>query len=48
MVSASAICRKLQRFYGNRGYRPKQAQRKAETRSKLGVNPLEMTLAVLI
>jgi transposase, IS30 family len=32
---------------GKRGYRPKQAQRKAETRRKLAVKPLKMTLAVI-
>lgn len=43
-VSASTICRELQRNTGKRGYRPKQAQRKAETRRKLAVKPLKMTL----
>jgi transposase, IS30 family len=46
-VSASTICRELQRNTGKRGYRPKQAQGKAETRRKLAVKPLKMTLAVI-
>ena len=46
-VSGSTICRELQRNTGKRGYRPKQAQRKAETRRKLAVKPLKMTLAVI-
>jgi transposase, IS30 family len=46
-VSPSTICRELQRNTGKRGYRPKQAQRKAETRRKLAVKPLKMTLAVI-
>ena len=46
-VSPSTICRELQRNTGKRGYRPKQAQRKAETRRKLAVKPLKMTLAII-
>lgn len=46
-VSGSTICRELQRNTGKRGYRPKQAQRTAETRRKLAVKPLKMTLAVI-
>ena len=46
-MSGSTICRELQRNTGKRGYRPKQAQRKAETRRKLAVKPLKMTLAVI-
>jgi len=46
-VSGSTICRELQRNTGKRGYRPKQAQRKAETRRKLAVKPLKMTLAII-
>lgn len=46
-VSPSTICRELQRNSGKRGYRPKQAQRKAETRRKLAVKPLKMILAVI-
>jgi transposase, IS30 family len=46
-VSPSTICRELRRNIGKRGYRPKQAQRKAETRRKLAVKPLKMTLAVI-
>lgn len=46
-MSGSTICRELQRNTGKRGCRPKQAQRKAETRRKLSVKPLKMTLAVI-
>ena len=46
-VSPSTICRELRRNTGKRGYRPKQAQRKAETRRKQAVKPLKMTLAVI-
>jgi len=46
-VLGSRICRELQRNTGKRGYRPKQAQRTAETRRKLAVKPLKMTLAVI-
>jgi transposase, IS30 family len=46
-VSPSTICRELKRNTGKRGYRPKQAQRKAETRRKRAVKPLKMTLAVI-
>lgn len=46
-VSGSPICRELQRNTGKRGYRPKQAQRKAETQRKLAVKPLKMTLVVI-
>ncbi len=46
-VSPSTICRELQRNTGKRGYRPKQAQRKAETRRKRAVKPLKMTWAVI-
>jgi IS30 family transposase len=42
-VSASTICRELQRNTGKRGYRPKQAQAKAENRRKLTAKPLKMT-----
>ena len=43
-VSPSTICRELQRNTGQRGYRPKQAQIKAENRRKLTAKPLKMTL----
>jgi transposase, IS30 family len=46
-VSPSTICRELKRNTGKPGYRPKQAQRKAETRRKRAVKPLKMTLAVI-
>jgi IS30 family transposase len=42
-VSPSTICRELQRNAGKRGYRPKQAQLKAESRRKLAAKPLKMT-----
>jgi transposase, IS30 family len=46
-VSASTICRELQRNTGKRGYRTKQAQLKAETRRRQAVKPLKMTKAVI-
>jgi transposase, IS30 family len=46
-MSPSTICRELRRNSGKRGYLPKLAQRKAETRRKLVVKPLKMTLAVI-
>ena len=46
-VSPSTVCRELQRNTGKRGYRPKQAQRKAETRRKLTAKPLKMTSEAL-
>jgi transposase, IS30 family len=42
-VSPSTICRELQRNKGKKGYRPKQAQLKAENRRKLTAKPLKMT-----
>jgi IS30 family transposase len=42
-VSPSTICRELRRNTGKRGYRPKQAQAKAENRRKLTAKPLKMT-----
>jgi len=46
-VSPSTICRELQRNTGKRGYRPKQAQRKAENRRKLTAKPLKMTAVAI-
>jgi IS30 family transposase len=46
-VSPSTICRELQRNTGKRGYRPKQAQRKAESRRKLTAKPLKMTIEAI-
>jgi transposase, IS30 family len=46
-VSPSTICRELQRNKGKRGYRPKQAQRKAENRRKLTARPLKMTIGAI-
>jgi transposase, IS30 family len=42
-VSPSTICRELRRNTGKRGYRPKQAQAKAENRRKLTAKSLKMT-----
>ena len=46
-VSPSTICRELQRNTGQRGYRPKQAQIKAENRRKLTAKPLKMTAVAI-
>jgi transposase, IS30 family len=46
-VSPSTICRELQRNTGKRGYRPKQAQLKAESRRKLTAKPLKMTAVAI-
>ncbi|MDD5126437.1 IS30 family transposase, partial [Methylovulum sp.] len=46
-VSPSTICRELQRNTGKRGYRPRQAQSKAETRRRLAAKPLKMTMAAI-
>jgi transposase, IS30 family len=46
-VSPSTICRELQRNTGKRGYRPKQAQCKAENRRKSTAKPLKMTAEVI-
>jgi IS30 family transposase len=46
-VSPSTICRELQRNSGKRGYRPKQAQSKAEIRRQQTVRPLKMTPEVI-
>jgi IS30 family transposase len=46
-VSPSTICRELQRNTGRRGYRPKQAQLKAENRRKLTAKPLKMTAVAI-
>lgn len=42
-VSPSTICRELRRNTGKRGYRPKQAQAKADNRRKQTAKPLKMT-----
>lgn len=42
-VSPSTICRELQRNKGKKGYRPKQAQIKADIRRKQTAKPLKMT-----
>ena len=42
-VSPSTRCRELRRNTGKRGYRRKQAQAKAENRSKQTAKPLKMT-----
>jgi IS30 family transposase len=46
-VSPSTICRELQRNTGKQGYRPKQAQIKAENRRKVTAKPLRMTAKVI-
>ncbi len=47
-VSPSTICRELRRNTGKRGYRPKQAQVKAENRRKLAAKPLKMTPETIV
>jgi transposase, IS30 family len=42
-VSPSTICRELRRNTGKRGYRPKQAQTKADNRRQQAAKPLKMT-----
>jgi IS30 family transposase len=42
-VSPSTVCRELRRNTGKRGYRPKQAQIKADNRRKQTAKPLKMT-----
>jgi IS30 family transposase len=42
-VSGSTVCRELKRNQGKRGYRPKQAQRKADKRRTQAVKALKMT-----
>jgi len=46
-VSASTICRELQRNTGKQGYRPKQAQIKSESRRQKAVRPLKITPEVI-
>lgn len=46
-VSPGTICRELKRNTGKRGYRPKQAQLKAENRRKLTAKPLKMTAVAI-
>jgi transposase, IS30 family len=45
-VSAGTICRELQRNKGKKGYRPKQAQIKAEKRRKQATKVLKMTASI--
>jgi IS30 family transposase len=47
-VSASTISRELQRNQGKKGYRPKQAQIKADNRKKQVVKALKMTPALIL
>jgi IS30 family transposase len=47
-VSAGTICRELQRNKGKRGYRPKQAQAKAEKRKKQAAKALKMTETAIV
>ena len=44
-VSPSTICRELKRNTGQKGYRPKQAQIKADKRRKEAAKALKMTAA---
>jgi transposase, IS30 family len=46
--SASTICRELQRNTGKRGYRPKQAQIKADTRRKQAAKAVKMTATAIV
>ena len=46
-VSASTICRELERNKGKKGYRPKQAQIKTDKRRKQAANALKMTAATI-
>ncbi len=46
-VSPSTISRELRRNKGKKGYRPKQAQIKADNRRKLTARPLKMTALVI-
>lgn len=47
-VSASTICRELKRNKGKKGYRPKQAQIKADKRRQQAAKALKMTATVII
>jgi transposase, IS30 family len=46
--SASTICRELQRNTGKRGYRPKQAQIKADTRRRQAAKAVKMTATAIV
>jgi IS30 family transposase len=47
-VSESTISRELKRNEGNKGYRPKQAQIKADNRKKQALKALKMTPALIL
>ena len=47
-VSESTISRELKRNQGKKGYRPKQAQIKADTRKKQAAQALKMTPALIL
>jgi IS30 family transposase len=47
-VSAATISRELMRNKGQKGYRPKQAQIKADKRKKQAAKALKMTPALII
>ena len=47
-VSESTISRELKRNQGKKGYRPKQAQIKADNRKKQAVKALKMTPALIL
>jgi hypothetical protein len=46
--SAGTICRELRRNSGDQGYRPKQAQAKADTRRKQAVKAVKMTAVAIV
>jgi len=47
-VSPGTICRELQRNKGKKGYRPKQAQFKADKRRQQAAKALKMTASVIV
>jgi transposase, IS30 family len=47
-VSESTISRELKRNQGKKGYRPKQAQIKADNRKKQAVKALKMTPVLIL
>lgn len=47
-VSPSTICREMQRNKGKKGYRPKQAQIKADKRKTQAAKVLKMTATVIV
>ena len=47
-VSPGTICRELKRNKGKKGYRPRQAQIKADKRRELAAKVLKMTVALIV